>query len=106
MKTGNCWLCGYRCLSLFAAKYKGHRVHTYCLEQQLVGVKQQTSFKEEGRKTYNIRSGVGRAKYVVSYHNNKFHADGSEFFDIKIFKNQPLLQAFIQILDSQGYQAE
>lgn len=36
-----------------------------------------------------ITENVGASKYVVSYSNgNKKHPDGSDFFDIKIFKSK------------------
>ena len=39
-------------------------------------------------KKYNIMYGVGKAKYVVNFHDGeKKHKDGSEFYDIQIFKN-------------------
>jgi hypothetical protein len=38
---------------------------------------------------YNINPQIGRAKYSISYYDGiKTHKDGSEFWDIKIFKNK------------------
>lgn len=55
-------------------------------------------------KTFHIRENVGRAKYLVNYHDGKKkHADGSDFFDISIFKNKKNLARFIGELQSQGY---
>ena len=36
-----------------------------------------------------INPQIGRAKYSISYHDGiKKHNDGSDFWDIKIFKNK------------------
>lgn len=40
-------------------------------------------------KTYNLKYNIGRAKYIINYHDGeKMHPDGSQFFDIEIFKNK------------------
>jgi hypothetical protein len=58
----------------------------------------------EGKKRYYQQDSVGKAKYTISYHDGKkTHKDGSEFFDIKIFKNKKDLKAFEDKLKSQGY---
>lgn len=55
-------------------------------------------------KIFNLKFNVGSAKYLVSYHNGeKFHPDGSEFFDIAIFKNKKKLNEFIKELKDIGY---
>jgi hypothetical protein len=47
---------------------------------------------------------VGRAKYLVSYHNGeKFYQDGSPFFDLAIFSNKRNFNKFIKELIEQGY---
>jgi hypothetical protein len=47
---------------------------------------------------------VGRAKYVVNYHDGiKTHGDGSPFYDMSIFKNKTDLNAFVSQLDGEGY---
>ena len=47
---------------------------------------------------------IGRAKYVVNYHDGiKKHNDGSDFFDMAIFKNKKKLNAFINDLYRDGY---
>lgn len=57
-----------------------------------------------GRKEFYIREGIGKAKYVVSFHNGiKKHNDGSDFYDIKIFKNKDSLEKFRQSLLKRGY---
>lgn len=55
-------------------------------------------------KTYYTMRDVGKAKYVVSFHDGvKTHSDGSQFFDVRIFHNQKKLHAFIDGLKSEGY---
>jgi hypothetical protein len=55
-------------------------------------------------KKYNIMYGVGKAKYLVNFHDGeKKHKDGSEFYDIRIFKNKKDLKAFTNDLRTQGY---
>lgn len=47
---------------------------------------------------------VGRAKYVVNYHDGvKTHRDGSPFYDINILKNKKDLESFVSTLISEGY---
>ena len=49
-------------------------------------------------------SNIGRAKYVVNYHDGiKKHNDGSDFFDMAICKNKKKLNAFINDLYRDGY---
>ena len=56
---------------------------------------------------YRITMNVGKAKYLVSYHDGqKTHNDGSPFFDISIFKNQRTMKQFIRELESLGYSAQ
>lgn len=58
------------------------------------------------RKYYTVL-GVGRAKYVVNFHDGeKKHKDGSEFYDIRIFKNIKDLKAFTNDLRTQGYKCD
>ena len=48
--------------------------------------------------------GVGRSKYVVNFHDGKKkHDDGSDFYDIKIFKNKKKLADFENDLKALGY---
>ena len=59
---------------------------------------------EEGAKRYKEMSNVGTAKYVVSFHDGiKKHNDGSDFFDIQIFKNKEDKTKFITDLEKKGY---
>jgi hypothetical protein len=41
---------------------------------------------------------VGKAKYVVTYFTGKRHNDGSEFYDIAIFRNKRKKDNFIKLL--------
>lgn len=55
-------------------------------------------------KLFNTMGNIGRAKYVVNFHDGvKQHKDGSPFFDIEIFKNKVKRNAFVSGLQKQGY---
>lgn len=55
-------------------------------------------------KKYSIKYNVGKVKYLVSYHDGvKKHKDGSDFYDIKCFKNKIKLNKFVKELQSQNY---
>jgi hypothetical protein len=55
-------------------------------------------------KLFRLKYNIGKAKYVVSYHDGiKTHKDGSPFFDIEIFKSQKKCNTFIAELRTQGY---
>lgn len=55
-------------------------------------------------KRYYIQYNVGKVKYFLSYHNGeKKHKDGSDFFDVRTFKNKRALNAAIQVLHQEGY---
>ena len=55
-------------------------------------------------KNYNTMTNVGRAKYVVNFHDGiKTHKDGSAFYDIAIFSNKKKEKAFIQNLNNAGF---
>ena len=55
-------------------------------------------------KLYYIQYNVGRAKYLISFHDGqKQHNDGSDFYDIRIFKNKPSLNSFVKGLINTGY---
>ena len=44
-----------------------------------------------------IQDNIGKCKYVVNYSDGtKRHKDGSEFFDIAIFRNKKNMQKFIK----------
>jgi hypothetical protein len=56
-------------------------------------------------KTYNIQYNIGKAKYVVNFHDGvKTHKDGSRFFDIAIFHNKKKMNLFIKKLKDEGYE--
>ena len=60
--------------------------------------------KNEGKKRFKRQDGIGKAKYTISYHDGKKkHKDGSDFFDIKIFKNKKDLSNFVGTLVKKGY---
>lgn len=55
-------------------------------------------------KQYYTQSNIGKAKYVVNYHNGESkHLDGSPFYDIEIFKNKKKLAKFVKDLQGNGY---
>ncbi len=52
-------------------------------------------------RDHNIQYNIGHAKYVVNFHiEGKKHPDGSDFYDIAIFKNKKKMQEFIDSLYS------
>lgn len=55
-------------------------------------------------KRFYTQRNVGKAKYLVSFHDSiKKHKDGSDFYDIMIFKNKLDLTIFENHLRLQGY---
>ena len=55
-------------------------------------------------KRYYLMSNVGKAKYVVNYHNGEStHRDGSPFYDIALFSNKKKANAFIKGLINDDY---
>jgi len=55
-------------------------------------------------KVFYTQYGIGTSKYSVSFHDGeKTHKDGSEFFDLKIFKNKKRLAEFTSKLVAEGY---
>ncbi len=59
------------------------------------------------KKSYYVQHNIGKAKYVVSFHDGKNkHEDGSRFYDIKIFKNKKDLGEFLTTLTEKGYVEE
>ena len=59
---------------------------------------------KESPKLYNIQCNIGKAKYVVNYHDGvKKHKDGSNFYDIFICKNKVELKKFEQSLLKLNY---
>jgi hypothetical protein len=55
-------------------------------------------------KRFYVQMNIGHAKYVVNHHDGcKKHRDGSDLFDIAIFKNKKKLASFISDLQNNGY---
>lgn len=56
-------------------------------------------------KYYNEQFNIGKAKYVVNFHDGvNTHNDGSPFYDIKIFRNARAQRVFVNRLITAGYQ--
>ena len=83
--------------------------------QALVGTPNNSSFKwyvktyanesvNEGKKVFKINPGIGSSKYSISSHDGvKKHKDGSDFYDIEIFKNKVDLEKGIKKYSSNGF---
>lgn len=57
-----------------------------------------------GIKEYNWMMHVGKAKYVVNYHDGvDAHKDGSKFYNIATFSNKKDFKAFLDKLQREGY---
>ena len=55
-------------------------------------------------KIFYTQNNIGHAKYCVSCHDGIHkHPDGSDFYDIAIFKNKKKLNVYINNLLSNGY---
>ena len=55
-------------------------------------------------KVYHFHSNVGKAKYLVDYHDGfQVHNDGSAFFGCAIFSNKKKRDQFVRELNRQGY---
>ena len=55
-------------------------------------------------KYFDHMMNVGKCKDVVNYHDGeKKHADGSDFYDIRIFSNKKERDKFIKSLKGEGY---
>jgi len=56
------------------------------------------------KKRFYTQYGVGHVKYLVSYHNGiDKHSDGSDFFNVALFKNKKKLKVFTDNLKNNGY---
>lgn len=61
----------------------------------------------EGKKAFKVNPGIGSSKYSISSHDGvKKHKDGSDFYDIKIFKNKVDLEKGIKDYKSKGFVEE
>lgn len=59
---------------------------------------------KRGVLKYRIWHNIGRAKYVVDFHNGqKMYKDGSDFWDIAIFSNKKAFDKYIMNLKRAGY---
>jgi len=59
---------------------------------------------EAENKVFNIKHNVGKAKYVINYHDGvKKHKDGSPFFDIQIYSNKRDFDKAVRLLKQDGY---
>ena len=55
-------------------------------------------------KEYYLQYNVGKAKYVVNFHDGiSTNKDGSKFYGIRIFRNKPDVKSFIKELSNKGY---
>ena len=61
----------------------------------------------EGKKVFKVNPGIGSSKYSISSHDGvKKHKDGSDFYDIEIFKNKVDLEKGIKKYSSNGFVKE
>jgi len=71
---------------------------------QLSGIDESVN---EGKKAFKVNPGIGKAKYSISSHDGKKkHNDGSDFWDIEIFKNKIDLEKGIKKYTSNGFVKE
>ena len=57
-----------------------------------------------GTKLYYTLSPIGKAKYVLNYHDGeRTHEDGSPFFDVLLFSNKRKLNQAVNRLKRDGY---
>ena len=62
------------------------------------------SVVNEGKKVFKVNPGIGSSKYSISSHDGvKKHKDGSDFYDIEIFKNKVDLEKGIKKYSSNGF---
>jgi hypothetical protein len=58
-------------------------------------------------KRFKILYNIGKSKYAVSFHDGASkHRDGSDFFDLRIFKNKRSMFQFVAELCGNGYAEE
>jgi hypothetical protein len=61
----------------------------------------------EGKKVFKVNPPIGSSKHSISSHNgSSTHNDGSDFYDIKIFKNKIDLEKGIKDFKSKGFVEE
>ena len=60
--------------------------------------------KDNMTKEYYLQRNIGKAKYVVNFHDGvSTHKDGSAFYDIRIFRNNHDTELFMKELSNKGY---
>lgn len=78
-----------------------------CVDPETSQILEQEEQGKELVKLYNIMFGVGKAKYVVNYHDGvKKYNDGSRFYDTKLFSNKLEMNKFIKFLKKEGYKLD
>lgn len=100
----------------YQSNYEGDRFHTITLEgnyTNTVNMELESgdliSFEAKNViiqpvKRFYLQYNVGNVKYLVNYHTGETkHKDGSDFFDIALFKNKVNLNDFIKKLEKEGY---
>ena len=79
------------------------------LQSQYVNKKHINTIKRgkklrEGKKRFKVGHNIGKAKYVISFHDGKSkHKDGSDFFGIETFRNQKDFEKGQNDLRKKGY---
>ena len=74
----------------------------YCNTDEIRNKRKENKMKTN--KHYYTLSNIGKAKYVVKFHDGiKLHKDKSIFYDIAIFKNKKKLNSFVKQLTVDGY---
>lgn len=55
-------------------------------------------------KSFNHMQSIGKCRHVINFHDGeKTHADGSPFYDARIFGNKRAAQQFMRSLLAAGY---
>jgi len=55
-------------------------------------------------KLFNIQYNIGKAKYVINYHNGiSKHSDGSNFYDIAVFTSKRKFEILKESLLCKGF---
>lgn len=61
-------------------------------------------YRVHNEKNYYIQCGIGRAKYVINYHDGiSKYKDGSNFYDLHICSTKKSLKQFTDNLVRMGY---
>lgn len=63
--------------------------------------------EEKPARVFNVQQGIGKSRHVVNYSNGtKTHADGSRFYDLRVFGSAKDRDIFIRGLKADGYTQE